>query len=130
MPDPTVEQLQAQVAALKAQLAAKPYIPALPTEHNGEPITWRPWEEAIVILCERAGDLNGCRACGHPGPSLLAFGLAGPGDPRIRFNAHRCPRCQEMTVYQRVYDQYRIGADLEPIAYSAPRTIPATAKEA
>lgn len=119
----TEKALRRRIAGLQAQLAAQPYVPALPAEHDGEPITWRPWEDAPVILCAWAGDLNGCTTCGHPGPSLLAFGLAGPGTPRIRFNAHRCPACQEMRVYQRVYDQYRIGADLEQIAYSAPRTI-------
>jgi hypothetical protein len=118
-----------RIADLEAQLAATPYVPELPTEHEGEAITWRPWEEAPVILCARNGDLNGCGACDHPGPSLLAFGLAGPGDPKIRFNAHRCPGCQEMRVYQRAYDKYRVGADLKEIAYSAPRTIVRTEGE-
>jgi hypothetical protein len=117
------DALRQRIAALEAQLAAQPYIPALPAEHAGEAITWRPWEEAPVILCARSGDLNGCTSCDHPGPSLLAFGLSGPGKPLIRFNAHRCPGCQEMRVYQRVYDKYRIGADLREVAYSAPRTI-------
>lgn len=112
-----------RIADLEAQLAATPFVPELPAEHDGEAITWRPWEEAPVILCARAGDLNECTTCQHPGPSLLAFGLAGPGAPVIRFNAHRCPGCQEMRVYQRVYDKYRIGADLQEIAYSSPRTI-------
>lgn len=120
------EALRRRIADLEAQLAAQPYVPALPAEHDGEAITWRPWEEAPVILCARAGDLNGCGACDHPGPSLMAFGLAGPGKPRIRFNAHRCPSCQEMRVYQRVYDKYRVGAELVQIAYSPPRTIART----
>lgn len=119
----TEAALRQRIADLEAQLAAQPYVPELPGEHDGASITWRPWEEAPVILCARAGDLNGCAACDHPGPSLLAFGLAGPGTPRIRFNAHRCPACQEMRVYQRVYDQYRVGADLVEVAYSPPRTI-------
>jgi hypothetical protein len=112
-----------RIADLEAQLAATPHVPELPAEHDGEPITWRAWEEAPVILCARNGNLNNCRACDHPGPSMLAFGLAGPGTPKIRFNAHRCPSCQEMRVYQSVYDEYRVGADLKEIAYSAPRTI-------
>jgi hypothetical protein len=127
VPNPsTEEQLRARITELEAQLAAQPFIPALPERHDSEPITWRPWEEAPVILCSKAGDLNGCRGCDHPGPSLIAFGLAGPGSPVIRFNAHRCPSCQEMRVYHRVYDQYRIGARLVEIAYSAPRTIART----
>jgi hypothetical protein len=119
----TEEALRRRIADLEAQLAAQPFVPELPAEHEGELITWRDWEEAPVILCTRAGDLNGCGSCDHPGPSLLAFGLAGPGKPLIRFNAHRCPGCQEMRVYQRVYDKYRVGADLKEVAYSAPRTI-------
>lgn len=116
----SVEQLRARVAELEQQLAAKPFIPALPAVHDGEAIEWRPWEEAPVIIAHVD---NGCAACGHPGPPLLAFGLAGPGRPVIRFNAHRCPSCQEMRVYQRTYDQYRVGARLVEIAYSAPRTV-------
>ncbi|MGW2725639.1 hypothetical protein [Streptomyces sp. NPDC001492] len=122
----TEDALRRRIADLEAQLAAQPYIPALPAEHDGEAITWRPWEEAPVILCARAGDLNGCTTCGHPGPSLIAFGLAGPGKPLIRFNAHRCPGCQEMRVYQRVYEKGRIGVDLNEVAYSPPRTIART----
>jgi hypothetical protein len=119
----TEDALRRRIADLEAQLAATPFVPELPAEHDGETITWRAWEEAPVILCARAGDLNSCGSCDHPGPSLLAFGLSGPGAPKIRFNAHRCPSCQEMRVYRRVYDKYRIGADLKEIAYSAPRTI-------
>lgn len=115
-----VAALRARVAELEQRLAAQPVMPALPTTHDGEPIKWRPWEEAPVLLDHLD---NGCAACGHPGPSMLAFGLAGPGRPVIRFNAHRCPGCQEMRVYQRAYDQYRVGARLVEIAYSAPRTV-------
>lgn len=122
----TEDALRQRIADLEAQLAAHPYVPVLPAEHDGEAITWRPWEEAPVILCAWAGDLNGCTTCGHPGPSLLAFGLAGPGTPLIRFNAHRCPGCQEMRVYQRVYEKGRIGVDMNEIAYSPPRTIART----
>jgi hypothetical protein len=120
-----IEALRARVAELEAQLAAQPYIPALPTERDGEPIEWRPWEPAPVILCARNADMNGCDKCDHPGPQMLAVGLAG--NPQlIRFNAHRCPSCQEMRVYQRVYERCRVGARLEEIAYSAPRTIART----
>lgn len=122
MPE-TEAALRRRIADLEAQLAATPFVPELPAEHDGETITWREWEEAPVILCARAGDLNCCGSCDHPGPSLLALGLSGPGKPLIRFNAHRCPGCQEMRVYQRVYDKYRIGADLKEIAHSAPRTV-------
>jgi hypothetical protein len=122
----TEDALRQQIADLEAQLAATRFVPELPTEHDGEPIAWRQWEPAPVILCTRAGDLNTCQTCDHPGPSLLAFGLAGPGKRLIRFNAHRCPSCQEMRVYQRVYEKGRIGVDLNEIAYSAPRTIART----
>ena len=126
MTEPTREELLARVAQLEAALAATTFVPELPTEHNGQTITWRPWEPAPVILCTRAGDLNSCTACDHPGPSLIAFGLAGPGKPLIRFNAHRCPGCQEMRVYRRVYEKGRIGVDLREVAYSAPRTVART----
>lgn len=119
-----VEELRAEVARLTEQLAAQAVAPELPAEYEGEPIAWRPWEAAPVILCSRNGDLNGCPQCDHPGPSMLAFGLAGPGHPLIRFNANRCPACQEMRVYFRDYsDKYRIGARLVEIAYHPPRTI-------
>lgn len=117
------DALRARITELEAELATQPFIPALPDEHDGEPITWRPWEPAPVILCTRAGDPNGCSTCNYPGPTLIAFGLSGPDRPRIRYNAHRCPSCQEMRVYHRVYDKYRLGADLQEIAYSPPRTI-------
>lgn len=123
MTDTTTEQeLRDRIAELEAQVAEQTAVPALPTEHDGQAITWRRWEAAPVILCSRAGDLNSCEQCDYPGPSLIALGLSGPGKPVIRFNAHRCPSCQEMTVYHRVYDKYRIGARLVEIAYSAPRT--------
>lgn len=125
----TEEALRQRIADLEAQLAATPFVPALPAEHDGEAIMWREWEEAPIILCTRKGDLNGCGACDHPGPSLIALGLAGPVKPRIRFNAHRCPSCQEMRVYQRVYNKYRVGAELKEIAYSAPRTVVRTQED-
>lgn len=86
-------------------------------------IEWRRWEPAPFILCSKAGDLNGCAKCDHPGPSLLAFGLAGPGNPVVRFNANRCPGCQETRVYERRHDKYRIGAELVEIAYRPPQQI-------
>jgi len=116
-----LEALRAENEALRAKLAAVRRIPELPAEHKGVPIEWRRWEPAPFILCERAGDLNGCPQCDHPGPSLLTFGLAGPGKPLIRFNAHRCPSCEETCVYERRYDKYRIGAELVEIAYWAPK---------
>lgn len=82
-------------------------------------IEWRRWEPAPVILCERAGDLNGCEQCDHPGPSLIAFGLAGPGMPLLRFHAHRCPSCQETRVYR--CDRDWRGLDLVEIAYWPPQ---------
>lgn len=125
-----LEELRAEVALLREQLAAKAIVPELPAEHDGEAITWRPWEEVPIILCHRAGDLNACPQCAHPGPSVQAFGLAGPGLPVIRFVAGRCPSCQEMRVYHRWHEKYRIGAEMDLIAYHPPRTIARTSQEA
>ncbi|MGW4803049.1 hypothetical protein [Kitasatospora sp. NPDC004272] len=121
-----LEDLRARVEQLQQELDAVRTVPALPAEHRGQPITWRRWEPAVVILCERNGDLNGCDQCDHPGPSLLALGLAAPAGrperpPVIRFHAHRCPRCQEMRVYERSHAPGRIGAVVDEIAYSPPQ---------
>ncbi|MEU9014288.1 hypothetical protein AB0D12_31865 [Streptomyces sp. NPDC048479] len=117
----TEEQLRARIAELEAQITDQAAVPALPAEHDGQAITWRRWEAVPVILCHRAGDLNGCDQCDHLGPSLIALGLTGD-KPVIRYTAHRCPSCQEMRVYHRVYDKYRIGAEPVEIAYSPPCT--------
>lgn len=122
MIEPTREELLARIAQLEGALAAEPYMPPLPQEHEGEAIEWMPWQEAPFILCSRAGDLNSC-TCGHPGPSLITFGTVRKTNLRIRFQAHRCPACQEMTVYQRVPDPYRLGTESVQVAYSPPRTI-------
>ncbi len=108
--------LLAEIDALRAELAAQQRtIPALPAEHDGNAITWRPWEQAPVALCRID---NGCHQCDQPGPLMLAFGLTterGERGPRIRYNAHRCPACQEMRVYRR----YPVT---EEIAYNPPQT--------
>ncbi|BFP50060.1 hypothetical protein KCMC57_64280 (plasmid) [Kitasatospora sp. CMC57] len=114
-----LELLRAENAELRARLTAVHTIPDLPADHDGERIEWRRWEPAPVILCTRAGDLNGCPQCDHPGPSLLAFGLAGPGTPLLRFQAHRCPCCQETRVYRR--DRDWRGLELVEIAYHPPQ---------
>ncbi|RPE27241.1 hypothetical protein [Kitasatospora cineracea] len=127
-----LEDLRARVKQLQLELDIVRTVPALPAEHRGQPITWRRWEPAPVILCERSGDLNGCDQCDHPGPSLLAFGLAAPAGqperpPVIRFHAHRCPGCQEMHVYERSHTPRHIGAVTEEIAYCPPQS--STAQE-
>jgi hypothetical protein len=114
-----LEFLRAENEQLRAQLAAVRAVPELPAEHQGEPIEWRPWEQALVINCARGNDLNGCLQCGHPGPSTLAFGLAGPGQPLIRYQVHRCPHCQETRTYRR--DRDWRGLDLVEIAYWPPQ---------
>ncbi|MGW5691519.1 hypothetical protein ACWEWX_11310 [Streptomyces asiaticus] len=126
----TEAQLRARIAELEDQLAARPVIPALPAEHDGTPIDWAPWDEGIVSLCANLD--TGCTTCNHPGPILLAFGLALPAiEPRRRsergrkirrFRAFRCRACQEQTVYDTHYDQYS-RAHYDQIAYSPPRTI-------
>lgn len=95
-------------------------IPALPFEHDGQAITWRPWVAAPVVIAHVPME---CHQCAHPGPPCLAFGLVGDKKPVIRYNAIRCPSCQEMTVYRRDYPRFGVPhAALVEIAYSAPRT--------
>ncbi len=122
-----LEDLRARVEQLERELAAVRTVPALPAEHQGAVITWRQWEPKPVILCERNGDMNGCDQCDHPGPGLLALGLAAPAGrperpPVIRYYAHRCPGCQEMRAYERFHVPRRIGAVMEEISYSPPQT--------
>lgn len=116
-----LDQLRAENEALRAQLATQALIPELPAEYDGEPITWQPWEAAPVINCYRHADFNTCAQCGHPGPSVMAFGYAGPKKPLLKYQAHRCPSCQETTVYRR--DRDWRGLDLVQIAYHPPRTV-------
>jgi hypothetical protein len=117
-PESSREELLAEVARLRAQLAAQPFIPPLPEQHEGDSIEWRPWEPLPVVSHIDPA----CLACDHPGPQVGAMGIAA-SDGLIRFNATRCPACQEMRVYQRTYDKYRVGARLVEIAYHPPRTI-------
>ena len=107
-----LEALRAENEQLRARLAAVRTIPELPAEHEGVAIDWRRWEPAPVVLC---AEVNSCLQCDHPGPSLLVFGLAGPGRPLLRFQAHRCPSCQETRVYRR--DRDWRGLELVEIAY-------------
>lgn len=124
-----LEQLRAEVASLREQLAAQPVIPELPAEHDGVVIDRRPWEEAPVILCGRAGDINACPTCGHPGPSMLTRGYS-QATGLLGFTANRCPACQEMRVYHRWRERGRLGAHMDVISYSPPRTIVRTVQEA
>lgn len=117
--------LRQQIADLQAQLQMA--IPALPTEHDGVPISWQKWEEAPVIIAHIP---NECAQCDHPGPQLLTFGLAGPGRPTKRFRAFRCRACQEMTVYRTEHPRYGPPAtDYIEIAYHPPRTSPVNGGE-
>lgn len=111
----TDRDLLAEIDALRAELTAQQRtIPALPDEHDGHAITWRPWLEAPVALSHLD---NGCHQCDHPGPQMLAFGLTTEPDqrgPRIRYHAFRCPACQEMRVSRR-------HPVIEEIAYHPPQ---------
>jgi hypothetical protein len=104
-------------------------IHALPAEHNGEAITWQPWEEAGVALCGRTAKRNTCAACQHPGPRMVALGVAGI--PAVtRAYGHHCPTCQETRVYWRSdppAGSWKGRLDL--ISYSPPRTITGTGGE-
>lgn len=115
-----LEELRAENQMLRAKLAAVRAVPELPAEHEGEAIEWRRWEPAPFILCAKSGDLNGCAQCDHPGPSLLTFGeVETDRGPRVRFQASRCPGCQETRVYRR--DRDWRGLELVEIAYHPTR---------
>ncbi|WP_030506390.1 hypothetical protein [Microbispora rosea] len=120
--------LLAEIAALRAELAAQQRtIPALPSENDGQAIRWQPWRQAPEILAHV--DLA-CAQCAHPGPPLIAFGLVEERRPVIRYQASRCPACQEMTVYRRDHPKYGMpGTRLVEIAYHPPQTPPASTNE-
>ncbi|QSI49980.1 hypothetical protein [Thermobispora bispora] len=109
-----VEALRAEVARLRAELDAQQRaIPALPEEHDGERIEWRPWEPAPTL-----SHIPGhCFQCAYPGPLMLAFGLV---DGVIRYQAVRCPSCQEMSVCKRIRKASGLGESLKRIAYHPP----------
>lgn len=93
-------------------------IPALPTTINDVPVGWERWEPALPLTHI---DPN-CPTCAYDGGQVLAFGLAGD-PPLIRFNAHRCPACDETTVYERVRRKCGPpGVRMREVAYFPPRT--------
>jgi len=113
----TDRDLLTEIAALRAELAAQQRtIPALPEQHDGERIRWLRWEPAPTLSHVPAE----CYQCAHPGPLMLALGVAGePGV--IRYHASRCPSCQEMRVYRRDYAPYGLRVNLTEIAYHPPQ---------
>lgn len=95
-------------------------IPALPATINNVPVTWRRWEQAPHLdhVDPR------CPTCAYDGGPVLAFGLAGD-PPLIRFHAHRCPACDETTVYERVPKKLPPPfMTSREVAYFPPRTGP------
>jgi len=107
-------RLRAEVEALRAELAAhQRTIPALPTDDGGTPIEWGPWEQAPTPVSHIPVD---CDQCAHPGPPLLALGRAGGV---IRYQAVRCPACQQMRVCRR--DHIGLRVHLTEIAYHPPQ---------
>lgn len=72
-------------------------VPALPTTIDAVPVAWQRWEPAPALTHVDPR----CPTCAYDGGSVQAFGLAGD-PPLIRFTAHRCPACDETTVYERV----------------------------
>lgn len=114
--------LKARVDALLAELATRQTtIPALPGTIDGQAVTWRPWQQPPTPITHV--DVS-CPQCAHPGPPMLALGLAGtPGV--IRYQASRCQACQETRVYRREHARYGPPrVHLEQVAYIPPRTAP------
>lgn len=96
----------------------KRMIPALPATIEGVRVTWRRWTPAPLLSHVDPR----CPTCAYDGGSVLAFGLAGE-PPVIRFSAHRCPACDEMTIYERVPQQSPPPfVRSREVAYSPPRT--------
>lgn len=96
----------------------KRMIPALPATIEGVRGTWRRWTLAPLLSHVDPR----CPTCAYDGGSVLAFGLAGE-PPVIRFSAHRCPACDEMTIYERVPQQSPPPfVRSREVAYSPPRT--------
>lgn len=101
--------------------AASPPIPALPVEHNGQHITWRPWSETLVAVCGRKPKPIPCRSCDALGPHMLALGAAGQ-PPVVRVYGHYCPACHELRVYWRTDPPPgRWAGRLDLIVHSGPR---------
>jgi hypothetical protein len=107
-----IEALQADIAGqlrtlrtenetLRGMVAVQQrFIPALPQFDGATSITWRRWEVAPLMTHVDPA----CEQCAHLGPHQIAIGLAAPRPgqpPLIRYQASRCPACQEMTVYRR-----------------------------
>lgn len=123
MDDVKFAALRAEVVGLRAALAVQQRsIPALPHLDGGIRITWRLWEPALLLSHIDPA----CEQCDHSGPQMIAFGLAAlkAGQPPvIRYQAHRCPACQETRVYRRDTTP-DLRTTLTEIAYHPPREAP------
>ncbi|MFG6197743.1 hypothetical protein [Nonomuraea sp. JJY05] len=107
------EKLRGMVAAQQR------FVPALPRLDGATSITWRRWEPAPLMSHIDPA----CEQCDHPGPQQMAIGLAAPRpgqQPLIRYQASRCPACQEMTVYRRDRAA-NLRTTLTEIAYHPPQ---------
>ncbi|MGW2219622.1 hypothetical protein ACWCSD_31940 [Nonomuraea sp. NPDC001684] len=118
--DLQIRHLRVENEKLRGMVAVQQrFVPALPELDGATPITWRRWEPALLMSHIDPS----CEQCAHPGPRQMAIGLAAPHPghrPLIRYQASRCPACQEMTVYRRDTGP-NLRTTLTEIAYHPPQ---------
>lgn len=98
-------------------------IPALPGQINETPVAhWSPWSTVPIMSHIDPS----CDMCADPGPSLIAAGYAsqtrrGKKMQVRQWDAHRCPACDEMRIYETRPDGKGSTERFE-VLYAPPRT--------
>jgi len=98
-------------------------IPALPGQIDGTPVDrWDQWR-TVPILSHLDPS---CANCADPGPSCIAMGYAkqtvrGRQVQLRRWDAHRCPACDEMRIYENRPGRMGRSERVE-VLYAPPRT--------
>lgn len=98
-------------------------IPTLPGQIDGTPVAeWSPWRTVPIMSHIDPS----CSTCADPGPSLIAAGYItqtrkGRKVKLRRWDAHRCPACDEMRIYGNRPDGMGRSERVE-VLYAPPRT--------
>ncbi|TQN30587.1 hypothetical protein FHX37_0469 [Haloactinospora alba] len=103
-------------------MTTKRTLPSLPREINSVPVAeWTRWKRAVVMSHIDPG----CPTCGDSGPSCIALGYehyrGNESGLMYRWNAHRCPACDEITIYERRTDPDTLRRYSAEVAYYPPR---------